>query len=66
MKNRGYFYLITYTYLYYASQITYLNMQAKLLKVWGSKQEFSILKLFEFATQAGLEIGVLSFFGLKC
>lgn len=43
-----------------------LNKQAKLLNVWGSKQEFSILKLFEFASQAGLEIGLLSFLGLKC
>ena len=39
-----------------------LNMQAKLLNVWGGKQEFSILSLFELATGAGLEIGLVSYF----
>lgn len=43
-----------------------LHMQAKLLNVWGSKQEFNILKFFELATQAGLEIGLLSFLGRNC
>lgn len=37
-------------------------MQATLLNVWGSKQEFGILKLFKLATQAGLEIEFVSFF----
>lgn len=37
-------------------------MQATLLNVWGSKQEFGILKLFKLATQAGLEREFVSFF----
>lgn len=39
-----------------------LNMQAKPLNGWGSKQEFGILKLFELAAQTGLEIGLVAFF----
>lgn len=37
-------------------------MQAKLLNVWGSQQEFGILRLFEFTTQTGLEIRLVAFF----
>lgn len=37
-------------------------MQANLLNVGDSKREFSILRLFEVATQIDLEIGLVSFF----
>lgn len=40
-------------------------MQAKLLNVWGGKQEFSMLSLFELGSGAGLEVGlVIAFLGL--
>lgn len=49
-------------FLPYNLDLSALNMEANLLNVWSSKQEFRILRLFELVTQAGLEIGLVSFF----
>lgn len=49
-------------FLPYNLDLSALNVQANLLNVWSSKQEFGILRLFELVTQAGLKIGLDSFF----